>query len=79
LLFTWIVVLETIQSEYERVLKLNISLKEELEEYANELITIKSDTNSLINHLKEQTEQISLEKVNLFIYIKSKKMIFFIR
>ncbi len=67
MLFIWIVILETIRSEYERVLKLNISLEKELEEYANELITIKSSTNSLINHLKEQTEKISLEKVNEFI------------
>jgi hypothetical protein len=69
--FFRIVVLESIRSEYERVLKLNISLEKDLEEYTNELITIKSVTNSLINHLKEQTERISLEKVHLFIYIKS--------
>jgi len=74
--FFRVVVLESIRSEYEHVLKLNISLEKDLEEYTNELITIKSVTNSLINHLKEQTERISLEKVNLFIYIKSKKIIF---
>jgi hypothetical protein len=76
LLFFWIVVLESIRSDYEYVLKLKINLEKKLEEYTNELITIKSGTNSLINHLKEQTEQISLEKVNLFIYIKSKKNYF---
>jgi hypothetical protein len=40
------------------------SLQRELEECTDELITMKAVTNSLIDNLKEQTENISLEKVN---------------
>jgi hypothetical protein len=39
------------------------SLQRELEQRTNEFLTMKELTNSLIDHVKEQTEKISLEKV----------------
>jgi hypothetical protein len=42
------------------------NLQRELEECTNELITLKGVTHSLIDNLKEQTEKISLEKVNYY-------------
>lgn len=58
-------VLESIRSEYEHVLKIRNSLQRELEQCTNEFSTMKGVTNSLIDHFKEQTEKMGLEKVNI--------------
>jgi hypothetical protein len=59
-----IVVLESVRSEYEHVLKLKSNLEREVQQYKNEILILETATNSVIDHLKEQTEQISLEKVS---------------
>jgi hypothetical protein len=71
-----IVVLESVRSEYERVLKMKNSLQRELEQCTDELITMKAVTNSLIDNLKEQTENISLEKVNKMYLIENRNIVF---
>lgn len=58
-----LVILETVRTEYEHILKLKMQLEKELDEYTNQLNSTKSVTDSLIYQLKEKTEQLSLEKV----------------
>jgi len=61
-----LVVLETVRSEYEHVVKLKMQLEKEVEEYTNALNSMKGVTTSLIYQLKETTEKLSLEKVDSF-------------
>jgi F0F1-type ATP synthase membrane subunit b/b' len=61
--FSRLVVLQSIRSEYEHILKLKTDLERQLEEYTNELLTTKTMASSITNQLKEKLEQISAEKV----------------
>ena len=63
-----IVVLETVRSEYEHMLKMKSNIQRELEERTNELATLRAVTTSLIDNLKGQTENISLDKVRKCIF-----------
>ncbi len=63
-----IVILETIRSEYEYMLKMRNNLQRELDERNNELVALRGVTASLIDNLKGQTENISLEKVRKCIF-----------
>jgi len=72
--FVWfvffIVVLQSLQTEYERVMSLKKDLEKQLDERANELKTTKTVANSFTNQLKEKLEQITDAKVtNGFICI----------
>ncbi len=71
-----IVVLESVRSEYEHVLKLKSNLEREVQQYKNEILILETATNSVIDHLKEQTEQISLEKVSWSDWIQLENILF---
>lgn len=58
-----LVLLQSVQSEYERVSSLKNSLEKQLEERLNELKATKSVANSFTNQLKEKLEQMNHLKV----------------
>lgn len=58
-----LVVLQSLQTEYERVMSLKKDLEKQLDERANELKTTKAVANSFTNQLKEKLEQITGAKV----------------
>jgi len=58
-----IIVLQSLQTEYERIMNLKRDLEKQLEERANELKTTKTVANSFTNQLKEKLEQITEAKV----------------
>ena len=58
-----LVVLQSLQTEYERILNLKNELEKQLEERSNELKTTKTVANSFTNQLKEKLEQMSVQKV----------------
>ena len=55
--------LQSLQTEYERVTSLKKDLEKQLDERANELKTTKAVANSFTNQLKEKLEQITGAKV----------------
>ena len=55
--------LQSLQTEYERVMSLKKDLEKQLDERANELKTTKAVANSFTNQLKEKLEQITSAKV----------------
>ena len=59
------VVLQSLQTEYERVLNLKNELEKQLEERVNELKMTKTVANSFTNQLKEKLEQMSGQKVRI--------------
>lgn len=61
----FIVVLQSLQTEYERILSLKRDLEKQLEERINELKTTKTVANSFTNQLKEKLEQITSAKVKI--------------
>jgi hypothetical protein len=63
--FLLIVVLQSLQTEYERIMSLKKDLEKQLEERANELKTTKIVANSFTNQLKEKLEQITDAKVKI--------------
>ena len=63
LFFSRLVVLQSVQSEYEHILSLKNELERQVEEYTNELIKTKTVLHSLTNQFKEKIEQMSSEKV----------------
>ncbi|CAF2660495.1 unnamed protein product [Rotaria sp. Silwood2] len=60
-----IVILQSVQSEYEHVSSVKKNLERQLEECMNELIKAKTVVHSLTNQVKEKIEQISSEKEKL--------------
>ncbi|CAF0928006.1 unnamed protein product [Adineta ricciae] len=60
-----IIVLQSLQTEYERVMSLKKDLEKQLDERANELKTTKAVANSFTNQLKEKLEQITSAKAHL--------------
>jgi len=60
-----IIVLQSLQTEYERVLNLKNELEKQLEERLNELKTTKTVANSFTNQLKEKLEQMSGQKTQV--------------
>jgi hypothetical protein len=63
LYFRFLVVLQSLQTEYERIMSLKKDLEKQLEERTNELKTTKIVANSFTNQLKEKLEQITGSKV----------------
>ena len=61
--FFYVVVLQSIRTDYDRIIGFKKDLEVQLEDCANELRTTKAVANSLTNQLKEKMEQISAEKV----------------
>ena len=59
------VVLQSLQTEYERVSSLKTDLQKQLDERTNELKTTKTVANSFTNQLKEKIEHVSAAKVTL--------------
>ncbi|CAF1580496.1 unnamed protein product [Rotaria magnacalcarata] len=57
-----IIVLQSLQTEYERVMSLKNNLEKQLEERVNELKATKTVANSFTNQLKEKLEQITKAK-----------------
>ncbi|CAF3458537.1 unnamed protein product [Rotaria socialis] len=57
-----IIVLRSLQTEYERVMSLKNNLEKQLEERVNELKATKTVANSFTNQLKEKLEQITKAK-----------------
>lgn len=57
------VVLQSLQTEYERIMSIKKDLEKQLEERSNELKTTKTVANSFTNQLKEKLEQITEAKV----------------
>ncbi|CAF0889259.1 unnamed protein product [Rotaria sordida] len=60
-----ILVLQSVQSEYEHILSLKNELERQVEEYTNELIKTKTVLHSLTNQFKEKIEEMSSEKEKL--------------
>jgi chromosome segregation ATPase len=60
-----IIVLQSLQTEYERIMSLKKDLEKQLEERKNELKTTKIVANSFTNQLKEKLEQITASKANV--------------
>ncbi|CAF0784852.1 unnamed protein product [Adineta steineri] len=60
-----IIVLQSLQTEYERVMSLKKDLEKQLDERANELKTTKTVANSFTNQLKEKLEQITDAKAHV--------------
>ncbi|UJR37428.1 hypothetical protein I4U23_030131 [Adineta vaga] len=60
-----IIVLQSLQTEYERVMSLKKDLEKQLDERANELKTTKTVANSFTNQLKEKLEQITNAKAHV--------------
>ena len=60
-----LVVLQSLQTEYERVLSLKNDLEKQLEERVNELKTTKTVANSFTNQLKEKLEQMNAVKTQV--------------
>ncbi|CAF0897484.1 unnamed protein product [Adineta ricciae] len=60
-----ILVLQSIRTEYDRIIGFKKDLEVQLEDCVNELRTTKTMANSLTNQLKEKMEQISAEKDKL--------------
>jgi hypothetical protein len=60
-----IIVLQSLQTEYERIMSLKKDLEKQLEERANELKTTKIVANSFTNQLKEKLEQITGAKASV--------------
>jgi hypothetical protein len=69
----FIVVLQSLQTEYERVMSLKKDLEKQLDERANELKTTKTVANSFTNQLKEKLEQITDAKVTNGLICSSEK------
>jgi hypothetical protein len=63
--FLFQVVLQSLQTEYERIMSLKKDLEKQLEERVNELKTTKTVANSFTNQLKEKLEQITGAKVKI--------------
>ena len=63
LLLLFSVLLQSLQTEYERVMSLKNNLEKQLEERASELKTTKTVANLFTNQLKEKLEQITRAKV----------------
>ena len=61
--FVILVLLQSLRTEYERILSLKTNLEKQLEERTNELKTTKTVANSFTNQLKEKLEQMSQSKV----------------
>lgn len=55
--------LQSLQTEYERIMSLKNNLEKQLDERANELKATKTVANSFTNQLKEKLEQITKAKV----------------
>ena len=62
-LFFSLVVLQSLQTEYDRIMSIKKDLEKQLEERLNELKTTKTVVNSFTNQLKEKLEQITEAKV----------------
>ncbi|CAF1049406.1 unnamed protein product [Rotaria sordida] len=60
-----IIVLQSLQTEYERVMTLKNNLEKQLDERVNELKTTKIVANSFTNQLKEKLEQITKAKAQV--------------
>ncbi|CAF0979678.1 unnamed protein product [Adineta steineri] len=60
-----IIVLQSLQTEYERVMSLKKDLEKQLDERANELKTTKTVANSFTNQLKEKLEQVTDAKAHV--------------
>ncbi|CAF2654947.1 unnamed protein product [Rotaria sp. Silwood2] len=60
-----IIVLRSLQTEYERVMSLKNNLEKQLDERANELKATKCVANSFTNQLKEKLEQITKAKAQV--------------
>ncbi|CAF3422514.1 unnamed protein product [Rotaria sp. Silwood1] len=60
-----IIVLQSLQTEYERVMSLKNNLEKQLDERVNELKTTKTVANSFTNQLKEKLEQIAKAKAQV--------------
>ncbi|UJR08807.1 hypothetical protein I4U23_013062 [Adineta vaga] len=60
-----ILVLQSIRTEYDRILGFKKDLELQLEDCANELVNTRTMANSLTNQLKEKMEQLSAEKDKL--------------
>jgi chromosome segregation ATPase len=60
-----IIVLQSLQTEYERIMSIKKDLEKQLEERVNELKTTKTVANSFTNQLKEKLEQITGAKASV--------------
>jgi chromosome segregation ATPase len=73
------VVLQSLQTEYERVMSLKKDLEKQLDERANELKTTRTVANSFTNQLKEKLEQITDAKVMSIAFVRRRLSAFLIR